>query len=200
LVASETAPADFLDEEQRLVEEAKAGNLDAMRPIFERYASPLYATVILPRLGNTASAEDVLRDTLHTAVEKLDQFTWQGRSIYAWLRQIAVNKVYDVHRRTKRSQKLVKAMAAELPCETGPEARPDAQLIAEQERRLNRERILAAMEHLSPRYRKAIQLRLLDELPRDECARIMDVKTGTFDVLLFRAVRAFRKHFGDRPL
>jgi RNA polymerase sigma-70 factor (ECF subfamily) len=52
------------------------------------------------------------------------------------------------------------------------------------------------MRALSERYRNAIQLRLIDELPREECARRMNVTTGTFDVVLFRAVRAFRKHFG----
>ena len=45
-VASEAATAEDLREEQRLIEEAQAGNLDAMRPIFERYASPLFATSI----------------------------------------------------------------------------------------------------------------------------------------------------------
>jgi DNA-directed RNA polymerase specialized sigma24 family protein len=39
---------------------------------------------------------------------------------------------------------------------------------------------------------------LVQELPREECARRLGVTIGTFDVLLFRAVRAFRKHFGDR--
>ncbi len=61
---------------------------------------PLYGTVILPRLGDAASAEEVLRDTLATAVEKINRFTWQGNSIYPWLRQIAINKVYDVHRQS----------------------------------------------------------------------------------------------------
>ena len=100
-MASEPAsdrPGAELEEEQRLIEEACRGNLDAMRPILERYAQPLYGTVILPRLGDAASAEEVLRDTLATAVEKIRRFTWQGKSIYPWLRQIAINKVYDVHR------------------------------------------------------------------------------------------------------
>ncbi len=169
-----------------------------MKPILERYASPLYATVILPRVGNTAAAEDVLRDTMATAIEKIDKFTWQGRSIYVWLRQIATNKAYDVHRKSKRSKKLADAMAAEMPSESLPEERPDALMIADQERVNNRKRIDTTLDRLSERYRKAIQLRLVEELPRAECARQMDVTTGTFDVLLFRAVRAFRKHFGSR--
>lgn len=197
-MASEPAIEPALEEERRLVEEAQAGNLDAMKPIFERYASPLYSTVILPRLGNRAAAEDVLRDTLAAAMEKIDQFRWQGRSIYGWLRMIAVNKAYDVHRRTKRGQKLVDAMAAELPAETLPDERADAKLIADQERTLNRERITSTLDKITPRYREAIQLRLVEELSRSECATRLEVTVGTFDVLLFRAVRSFRKHFGER--
>jgi RNA polymerase sigma factor (sigma-70 family) len=196
-VASEPATQVELDEEQRLVEEAQAGNLDAMRPILERYASPLYGTVILPRLGDAASAEDVLRDTLATAVEKIKRFTWQGKSIYPWLRQIAINKVFDVHRHSKRSRRLADAMAHEVASETDPESHADAQLMADQERKAHRDRIDDTMGQLQDRYRTAIELRLIQELPREECAKRLGVTIGTFDVLLFRAVRAFRKHFGE---
>jgi len=198
-VASEPATTVELEleQEQRLVEEAQQGNLDAMRPILERYAGPLYGTVILPRLGDAASAEEVLRDTLATAVEKIRRFTWQGKSIYPWLRQIAINKVYDVHRQSKRSRRLADAMVHEIDVETDPASHADAQLIADQERRAHRERIDETLQQLQDRYRTAIELRLVQELPREDCARRLGVTIGTFDVLLFRAVRAFRKHFGE---
>ncbi|HEU4734575.1 MAG TPA: RNA polymerase sigma factor [Kofleriaceae bacterium] len=187
-----------LEEEQRLVEEAQHGNLDAMRPILERYAQPLYGTVILPRLGDSASAEEVLRDTLATAVEKIRRFTWQGKSIYPWLRQIAINKVYDVHRQSKRSRRLADAMAHEISIESDPASHADAQLIADQERRAHRGRIDETLQQLQERYRLAIELRLIQELSREDCARRLGITIGTFDVVLFRAVRAFRKHFGER--
>ena len=197
-MALEPANAAELEQEQRQVEEAQAGNLDAMRPILERYAQPLYGTVILPRLGDAASAEDVLRDTLATAVEKIRRFTWQGKSIYPWLRQIAINKVYDVHRQSKRSRRLADAMVHEVPVETDPNSHADAQLIADQERAAHRTRIDEAMTRIADRYRTAIELRLIQELPREDCAKQLGVTVGTFDVLLFRAVRAFRKQFGSR--
>jgi RNA polymerase sigma-70 factor (ECF subfamily) len=197
-VASEPATTVELDleQEQRLVEEAKQGHLDAMRPILERYAAPLYSTVILPRLGDAVSAEEVLRDTLATAVEKIRRFTWQGKSIYPWLRQIAINKVYDVHRQSKRSRRLADAMVHEVAVESDPASHADAQLIADQERRAHRAAIDQTMDQLQERYRLAIELRLVQELSREECAQRLGVAIGTFDVLLFRAVRAFRKHFG----
>jgi RNA polymerase sigma-70 factor (ECF subfamily) len=49
---------------------------------------------------------------------------------------------------------------------------------------------------IADRYRTAIDLRLVQELSREECAKRLNITVGTFDVLLFRAVRAFRKHFG----
>lgn len=197
-MASEPATEAELVTEQRLVEEAQRGNLDAMRPLLERYAQPLYGTVILPRLGNAASAEEVLRDTLATAVEKIRGFTWQGKSIYPWLRQIAINKVFDLHRHAKRSRRLADALSHELPVESDPATHADALLMADQERQVQRARIEAALDVLQERYRLAIELRLIQELPREDCARRLDVTIGTFDVLLFRAVRAFRKQFGDR--
>src|SRR5262245_44381735 len=101
-----------------MVEEAQRGNLDAMRPLLECYAQPLYGSVILPRLANTVAAEEVLRDTLATAVEKIGSFSYQGKSIFPWLRQIAINKIFDVHRKAKRTRKLVDAVGREHPVES----------------------------------------------------------------------------------
>jgi RNA polymerase sigma-70 factor (ECF subfamily) len=184
-----------LEEERRLVERAQSGDSNALRPIFEKYAAPLYAGVILPRLGDAATAEDVLRDTLATALEKIGTYRWQGHGVYGWLRQIAVNKVIDVHRRTRRTARLMSDYAEEAPRESDPQGAADALLIAAEERRLSAARIEVAMAALSARYREAIQLRLVDEQAREVCAQRMGVTVGTFDVLLFRAVRSFRKHF-----
>ncbi|MEO8552366.1 MAG: sigma-70 family RNA polymerase sigma factor, partial [Kofleriaceae bacterium] len=168
-----------------------------MRPILERYAQPLYGTVILPRLGDAVSAEEVLRDTLATAVEKINRFSWQGKSIYPWLRQIAINKVFDVHRQSKRSRRLADALTHEVAQESDPDSHADALLMADQERRSHRTKIDQTLDVLAERYRLAIELRLVQELTREDCAKRLNVTIGTFDVLLFRAVRAFRKHFAD---
>ncbi|HKA90027.1 MAG TPA: sigma-70 family RNA polymerase sigma factor [Haliangiales bacterium] len=184
----------LLDEE-RLIARAQAGEVEALRPLLTRFSDPLYATVILPRMGSAASAEDVLRDTLATAVEKIGTFRWEGRSFYGWLRQIALNKVIDVHRRARRAGRAMAALAHEVERETPPSARADEQLIAAEERRRNAARIREVLAGMAPRYREAIELRLVQELPREECARRLDISLGNFDVLLYRAIRAFRKEW-----
>lgn len=191
-------PQTSLDEERRLVDAAKRGDLNALRPLFEQYADPLYSAIIMPRLGDPSMAEEILRDTLSTAVEKLDRFEWQGKGIFGWLRQIAINKVFDHHRRTKRSRRLADALAKEVATETMPEDLPTARMIEDEEQRSNRARIAEAMGKLNERYRRVIELRLLEERSREECAAELGINVGNFDVVLFRAVRSFRKHFGER--
>jgi len=195
-VAADPAGAHDLEEEQRLVAEAQAGDMNALRPVLARHAGSLYG-VILPRVDSPAAAEDVLRDTFVTAITKISTFRWEGRGIYGWLRQIATNKAHDLHRRAQRTARVLARLARE-PDEAPPPAADDV-LIAEEERREAAARIAAVMEKLPARYREALRLRLVDERPREECARTLGVTVATFDVLFFRAVRSFRKHDGETP-
>jgi DNA-directed RNA polymerase specialized sigma24 family protein len=57
--------------------------------------------------------------------------------------------------------------------------------------------VSAVLGAINPRYAQAIRLRLLEGLERDDCARELGVTTPTFDVVLLRAVRAFRARWDD---
>ena len=185
--------------EQGLIKRAQSGDGNALRVLLQRHADALYGRVILPRTGDPSVAEDILKATMVTAIEKLDTFRWQGRSIYHWLRRIAVNKVVDHHRRHQRSARLARSLAQEPELDIFPSRTPGPEeaLMAEQERRINMERVQQALSGINPRYQQAVRLRLMEELPRDECASRMEVAVGTFDVLLFRALKALRKQFGE---
>lgn len=190
-----------LERERRLVDRAQAGEMGARRELLGRYMDALFSRIILPRVGDEPAAEDILKATMVSAIEKLHTFQWQGTSIYAWLRQIAVNKVVDHHRRNQRGRRLADALRREgdlAPVAPSRGPRPDEAVIAEQERALNRQRIEGAMAKINPRYRRAIELRLIEDRPREDCARELQVTMGTFDVLFYRAVRAFRREFGER--
>ncbi|MCK5799163.1 MAG: RNA polymerase sigma factor [Deltaproteobacteria bacterium] len=187
--------------EQTLLKRARAGDRSALRDLLAPQTEALFARVILPRTGDRAEAEDILKATMVTAIEKLDTFQWTGRSIYFWLRQIAANKVIDHHRRTQRGRRLADALAREgdlLAVAPSGFLGPEASFLQGEERRLNQERIAGALAKINARYRRAIELRLVEELSREACAEVLDVTVGTFDVVFFRAVRAFRAAFGER--
>ena len=100
------------------------------------------------------------------------RFTWQGKSIYPWLRQIAINKVYDVHRQSKRSRRLADAMVHEVADrDRSRHARRRAADRRSGARAHTATRIDEAMGQLAERYRTAIELRLDPGAARARSAR-----------------------------
>ena len=190
--APETIQSDLvpLDQERDVIERLQAGDRKAFAALYGWYGDRIYRQAILPRLPHRESAEDVLRDTFRTALEKIHTYRIENRSIFFWLRRIAINKAIDVHRRRKRDRTLAEAVKQE-PADSlhqGTE-RPDRGLEKDDLRRM----VEASMSQMNPRYATALRLRLLEDRTREECAEELGVKVGTFDVLFHRACKAFRK-------
>jgi RNA polymerase sigma-70 factor (ECF subfamily) len=184
-----TAPAA---EEKALVEAAQAGDVEAIRLLLD-------AAVILPRIGVAADAEDILRETLIRAIDRLHTFHWTGAGFFPWLRQIAIHQVIDhvrrVQRRARLEERFERQAADVMPLH---HAGAEEALIDQQERALSLKTMAAAMDGINDRYRHAITLRLLEERSREECAEALGVTLGNFDVILHRALAALRKAYGVR--
>jgi RNA polymerase sigma-70 factor (ECF subfamily) len=167
-----------------------------MRELLEHFAGPLYSGVILPRVGDRAEAEDLLRETMLRVVESLPtRFEWRDESgLWPWIRRIAVNKVADWGRRRQATLRLEESFAAEV--RTLPpriEAGAEASLIEEQERAMELARLRQALAAINDRYRRAVVLRVLEGRSRAEAAEALGVSVATFDVVLHRALGALRK-------
>lgn len=134
-------------------------------------------------------------ETFRAAIESLPGYRWTGRSFFSWLARIAANKATDLGRAQARSHRALDGFERE-PREAV--ARPDELLLAADERAATRGRIEVVLADLNPRYVRAIELRLQRGLDREACADAMEIKLGTFDVVLLRAVRAFRKRWAER--
>jgi len=182
---------DRLEWELRCLAEIQRGNRRAFGELYAEFAAPLYAQILLPRLGNPAAAEEALAETFRAALESLGTYRSQGTSLFGWLARIAANKATDVHRHRLRTGKALASFDALL----APLREPGHEM----ERRLDQGRLRvavdAALGDLSPRYRRTIELRMLEDLRRVECAQRMQISVGAFDVLLLRALRAFRQAF-----
>ena len=182
----------WLSRERELLTRARRGERDAVAALYRAFASRIYASVLMPRLGNPQAAEDALSETFRTALERLDTFDDHGVSIYFWLSRIAVNKATDMHRVKARTRRALTSFE-DLLAPLRPSApRPERELEAREHESHLRETVAAVLERINPRYRRAIALRFLEDKSRPQCAQEMDVKLGTFDVLLLRALRAFR--------
>ena len=181
-----------LDQELAVIERLKQGDASAAGELYEWYGDKLYRSVILPKLPVRELAEDVLRDTFRVVLEKINQFEPRGASIFFWLRRIAINRAIDVYRAYKRKRRLRDLAPIEETIErtmsTPPPSPERAPEIAE-----TREQVRLSLDKLNPRYAQALRLRLLEDRDREECAALMEVTVGNFDVILHRACKAFRK-------
>lgn len=179
--------------EAKLVRSAQQGDAAAFAALYRAYAQPIFARVLMPKLGHREAAEDALGETFRTAYEGLQRFEPRGTSIYHWLARIAANKAMDQHRARRVTGRALVDLESQVATFFQVPTSPDARLSQASEQQRFRTRLAAASAALNPRYRQAIELRFFHDCPRDECAEAMGVKVATFDVLLLRALKALRK-------
>ena len=182
-----------LDQERELVVRLKSGDRAALSTLYEIFGDKLYREAILPRLPIVELAEDVLATTFARAMERISQFTNHDRSVFFWLRRIAINLAMDAHRRVERDRRIERE--ATVAQEVAPPA-PGADSLADQIEA--RELIEESLAMINPRYAKALRLRLLEDRDRADCAEELGITVGAFDVLLHRAAKAFREKYPPR--
>ncbi|MCA9649056.1 MAG: RNA polymerase sigma factor [Myxococcales bacterium] len=180
---------------------AQAGEVAAFRALYQRYAQAVHRYAILPLVHDRTLAEDLLADTFVRALENIGRFRWQGKGVLPWLIRIAKNLCLDHLRRSGRVGSWPTEYEQLIP---DPGEWNGETLAAHLEiTGLLRERIDECLEEINPRYRRVLELRLVQGLARDRAAETMEVSIGTLDVLLFRACKAFRKvyvqRYGDGP-
>jgi RNA polymerase sigma factor (sigma-70 family) len=180
-----------LPDEEAIVRAARGGDRRAFSRIYRAYAPTLFSYVLVPMLGDRDDAQDCLRETFLAANRALPDYVWKQSGLYGWLKVLAKNKARDLLRASGRRQRLRGSFAEHVEALGSSSAgSPGEEELAREQLRA---RIEGVLETINPRYARVLRLRLLEDRDRDECAKIMDVKVGTLDVLLFRACRAFRQ-------
>lgn len=96
---SEMSMAGQQIEEQKLIQQAQGGDVEAFNQLVLRYQDRIYS-VAYRIMGNAASAADATQDAFLSAYEKLNSY--RGGSFLSWLARIVTNICYDELRRQKR--------------------------------------------------------------------------------------------------
>ncbi len=181
--------------ERGVVARARRGDKAAWAELYRAYADLLFSRVLYPRLGNRSAAEDALSETFRQAIERIEQFEHRASSVYFWLSRIATNKAMDMHRaRGATGRALVNVESKLMPLLDSP-LTPDDALDCKKQYTYVRDLLEICLAELNPRYRLAIELRFFQELSREACAERLEVRLGTFDVVLLRSLKALRKHW-----
>jgi RNA polymerase sigma-70 factor, ECF subfamily len=159
-----------------------------MQDIYSRYLPLLYRTAYR-YLGNTADAEDAVQDALLSAYKHMDQF--RGRAqMSTWLVAIVINCARMQLRRRPRQihLSLHEQFGDEHGYTLSDRLADSAQSPEEEFRKAElHERLLQFAEELSPKLRRAFQLRDLEGFTISETAQILGVVDGTVKAQVARA-------------
>ncbi|MBM4376272.1 MAG: RNA polymerase sigma factor [Deltaproteobacteria bacterium] len=190
--------AEELEAERLLCERARGGDRRALADLLRKYGPILYRSVLLPRLGGEAVAQDALADTYVRVVERFAQFEWRGCGVYPWLRVVAMRLALDMLR-VRRRESLFEPDDLERAidqAERDLDAGLDVELCEKRDREASKQKLDAALMRINARYALAIRMRVLDERSREEAAEALGVTVSTLDVVLHRALKALKKALG----
>lgn len=178
--------------QRRCLDRMHNGEREAFSELYRVFAPKLYREILMPKLGNADAAADALADTFASLLAHYRELDVREHGLMAWLARVASNKATDVHRKRARAVRSLASFESMLgPLLEGTGA--DTSLEDRQTRELAARQVARVLEALLPRYRRALELRFFEERSREHCAELLEVKLGTFDVLLLRALRAFRR-------
>ena len=179
------------DDDDYLVERAKAGDLDAFNSLVLRHQDRIF-TVAYHIMNSHDAAADMAQDAFIAAYQKLD--TFQGGRFIAWLSRIVTNRCYDELRRHKRRPQILLDDMVDESYADGPPIPSDAPTPEEEAERSDLSNaIQGCIEHLSDDQRVVIVLSDVQGLAYNEIADALNVNLGTVKSRLSRARLSVRR-------
>jgi RNA polymerase sigma-70 factor (ECF subfamily) len=197
------------EDTENLLRRAAAGESAAREGLLARHRDRLrqaIASRLDRRLAARIDASDIVQEALADAAHKFsDYLKHQPLPFYPWLRQLALERLIEMHRRHVQAQKR-SVMREEAPVLAGADevarepadrllatgGTPVGQLLRDELRR----RVHEALARLPDRDREVLVLRHLDQLSTRETAAALQIAEGAVKVRHLRALRRFRDLMG----
>ncbi len=156
-------------EDELLKLKFKAGSIDALRRIYEKYRDYLL-TLAMALVNDGGTAEDVVHDVFVSFAQAGPRFRVHG-SLRAYLATCVVNRVRDRMRARKRQGQ---ALDDEIPLESDFDP-PETRILSDERSRL----VARALARLPDEQREVIALHLNGQLKLREVARLQKVPFTT---------------------
>lgn len=193
------------DETQQILADARGGDDDAVNRLLERHRASLRRMVdfrMNRQLERRVDASDVVQDVMLEASRRLaDYLTDPKVPFHLWLRQLAKDRIIDLHRRHKvarrrsidREQPLVTAYADRSSLDLGamlkdPELTPAAATI----RRELQQRFFDALDSLNEEDREVLIMRHQEHLSNSDVAAALNLSQPAAGMRYLRALRRLR--------
>ncbi|MFC5713982.1 RNA polymerase sigma factor SigW [Thalassorhabdus alkalitolerans] len=180
---------------KRLIKEVKNGDQEAFAELIDLYKDKVYQ-IAYRMTGNAHEAQDVAQEAFLRAYANIESFDEQ-RKFSTWLFRIATNLCIDRLRKKKPDYSLdaeVKGTEGvtgySQVAAAGP--LPEEEVVTVE----MQEWIQKEISYLPPKYRSAIILRYIEDLPIKQISDILDLPANTVKTHLHRGREALRKRLG----
>ena len=178
--------------DSELVQKCQAGEMDAFQELVSRYHQKIYV-VIVGLLRNREDALEVAQETFFRAYRKINSFQG-GSSFYTWLYRIAVNLAIDSKRRQKRTPLDFRDAMDGLLEEQNEVAKDPFLDVHDRELR---EKLVAAINDLTPEHKAVIMLRTVQGLSYKDISQILGCSEGTVMSRLHYARKKLQEKLSD---
>ncbi len=197
-------------ETDQLIDRARGGDAEARQQLLVRHQKRLRRMIALRldrRLLARIAPSDVVQEVLTDAAQKLsDYLRRRPLPFFPWLRQLAWDRLIDLHRRHvragKRSVTREEAGILDLPEDSAVElasrladlgSSPSDHLVREE----LRQRVQAGLARLADRDREVLVLRHLEQLSTKEVAAVLGVTEAAVKVRHVRALERLHDLLGE---
>lgn len=174
------------DGDDRLVERAQQGELDAFTELVRRYRERIYQTIFrLTR--NHDDTDDLAQETFLRAFKQLRRFRRRS-GFYTWIYRIALNLSFNLLNKRKKEAGGQGYQAGLARRENGPLSAPEAASAAGE----LRSRLSAAVDSLARPYRSAFILVVHQGLTHGQAARVLGCSEKTVSWRMHKARKALQ--------
>jgi len=161
----------MLDNEEVLIFQAKNGDKDSFRQLYEHYIGPIFRFIFL-KVSDRNAAEDITHEVFLSSWRNLHSYQSRGLPFSSWLYRIARNKVIDHYRTKKNNIRIDDLNEYSL----GVIDKLDDDV----DRSLSIERVKKCFDKLSPDQKDVTIMRFIEELSHREIARALGKAKGRY--------------------
>lgn len=184
----------MIEDEWELVQQMLAGDEAAMEQFADDYFPGLYRFALRRLHGDAELAREIVQTTACKALSKLEGFRGEA-PLFTWLCSCCRNEMAMFFRKERRLPPPVELdETAPLDFDPGQDIGFDSPEKA-YARREARRQVHEALEHLPPRYARALEWKYLEHVPVSEIAERLRLSLKAAESLLTRARKAFREGY-----
>lgn len=174
----------MLEDERKLVIEAKGGKTEAFGRLYDYYLPKIYRFILL-KVGHREEAEDLSHQVFLKAWQNISGYSEKGFPFSSWLYRIARNSIIDSYRRSKPSVNIDEAIGMEELV-----SRPDVGKIDDKK---TISEIMKFLQDLKGDEKDVVIMRFIEELSIKEIAESIRKSEGAVKVIQHRAIKKLKK-------